>query len=1020
MLSRVKFTFILCIFNLSLNAQTPLSQVDNDRHYKEGLELLDKEQYAAARLEFEEFLKYEQHTLKAINAEYYAAYSAMSLYHQDGEDLIKRFVSDHSKHPKAVLAYYELGNFYYRQKDYKKATEYFEQVDLSRLSDDQRVESRFKMGYAYFSRKSFDKSLEHFNAIKNTDSEYMSAANYYAGYIEFRNESYEAALIDLQRAEKNEAYAAIVPYMIANVYYKQGLYDDLIDYGDKIKNEGRNLKNKEDFNLLVGEAHFQNKDYAKAADFFEAFAESGRYKSDREVLYRVGYTQYLAQKFDKAQNNFKVIASGQDELAQYASYYLGLIYIKEGNQNFALSAFDKARKLNFNTEIKEEASFKYAKVNFESGRYADAIDAFHYFLEKYPRSKLQDEANDLLSEAYLNTSDYDQAIKHIEGLGYKSQKVKETYQKVTFYKGTENFNNGKYYRAVKSFEKSLEYPIDKEMVIQANFWSGEAYSIGKRYDDAIRSYQAVFGVDPGNRSNYTLKTRYSLGYAYYNTKRYDQAREQFNRYINQPKSGNPEVFYNDALIRTADCYYVNKEYNNAVSFYDRAIKGGSEDIAYAYFQKGVILGIQNKVGPAKENFDRVINRYASSNYYDNAIYQKAQLDFEQGNYQQAINGFTYLIKNNPESGFVPYALLKRGFSNYNLQKYDLSINDYKKVLDEHIAHPTASSAVSSLQEVLTLQNRSAEFQTYLTKYKTANPNNESLETIEYETAKTLYNNQEYQRAISAFQSYIQSYSQNINAFEAKYFIAECYYRLEQDDEALRYYYEVESDNKIARVRRSVQRIAELEHQKGQYEKAIAYYQKLEKLAKRKKDTYNAWEGQMESYFQLAKYDSSSRYANKIQEGGSYSINALNKATLYLGKIALAQKNYDAAIDEFIKTSNAVKDEYGAEAQYLMGKIFYDRKEYRQSIETLIDLNTNFASYDLWLGKAFLLIADNYIGLEEFFQAEGTLNSVIERSPLPSIVEEAKVKLQQVQELKNKKIQEQETNQGDTTFQEIDN
>ena len=89
--------------------------------------------------------------------------------------------------------------------------------------------------------------------------------------------------------------------------------------------------------------------------------------------------------------------------------------------------------------------------------------------------------------------------------------------------------------------------------------------------------------------------------------------------------------------------------------------------------------------------------------------------------------------------------------------------------------------------------------------------------------------------------------------------------------------------------------------------------------------------------------------------------------------------------------NTSTNEYGAQALYTLGLIFYQQKQYQQSLTTLFDI-TNYSAFDDWVGKGFLLIADNYIALEELFQAKATVNSIIENSPVPQVVAEAREKL----------------------------
>ncbi|MGI9543344.1 MAG: tetratricopeptide repeat protein [Cyclobacteriaceae bacterium] len=999
-------------------AQKSLDQTSDELEFREGLALLQKEKYAAARDLFESYLSSDQNTLNRTEAEYFKAYSALNLFHTDGEFLVEQFVTNHPDHPKSLLAYYELGDFYFRNKKYDKSIGYFEKVDVNRIEPAKRVETNFKLAYAYFGKKQFDQALGRFNQLKRTENRYTAAANYYAGFIEYRNGDYDQALLDLQKAERNEAYAAIVPYMIANVYYKQKQYDQLIEYSESVVARG-NAKNVDDIYLLAGEAYYMKGDYNKAAEYFENYAKKQGKRPAREISYKLAYAQYAIGETEKAKNNFKSMAASNDEIGQLASYYLGEIYVKENNLVYSKTSFEQARKGDFNASVKEEATFNLGKVNYDTENYSEAVVVLQEFLEQYPESSHANEVNDLISEAYLRTNDYNQAIQHIESLPNKSDKIKQTYQKVTYFKGTEFFNNGKYYNSVKMFEKSLQYPVDSKLVSLAHFWSAEAYSIGKKYPEAINSYASVFQTIGDEREDKHLKSRYGIGYAYYNTKQYDKAMGHFQAYTQALEATPNKWFYKDALIRLADCYYVSKSYGQALGLYDKAIRLKGGDLDYAYFQKGVIAGIQGNTQSAKANLNTVLKSYPNSRYVDNALFQTAQLDLEQGNYQTAIAGFGKLISSKPESSFVPHAYTKRAVANYNLQNYDAAARDYKQVLDNYVTHESANSALIGLQETLNVMGRSNEFDAYLAKYKKANPENQSLANIEYESAKNLYFSEKYQSAIEKLETYQQNYPGSAQAYEAKYFIAESYYKLNQVDRALDYYEQVVNDNRIAQVNRALKKLGEITFQNKNYREAIKYYGRLAEVARSKKDSYNAWSGLMECHYLLRDYEDVDRYARLILEQANVNANAENRSLLYLGKSSYERSDFESASDYFLQTLNTAKDEHGAEAQYLLADIQHQKKEYTQSNETLYDLNAKFGAYDFWLGRSFLLISDNYVGLDEIFQAKATLNSVIENSPNEMVVEEAKRKLAALEGNEARQPEDEIETDADN-FQLIDN
>ncbi len=790
-----------------------------------------------------------------------------------------------------------------------------------------------------------------------------------------------------------------------------GQQQDLIRKSlEKLNEEAKNLP---DIMLLAGEAYFMQDDFARAEPFLSEYASMRR--PEAPMLYRLAFTQYKTGKEQAAIDNFKQIASRRDSIGQFSSYYLGLLYAKQDNEAFAASALETAASMNYSPEIREQATFKLGKVYFAMGEFGRAIQTLQAFKEDYPNSEHTLEVNDLLSEAYLNTQNYVQAIAFIEGLPNKTMQVRRAYQKVGFYAGTQRFNQAQYREAVQLFDKSLEYPIDREIVAAANFWKGEAYSIGKKYEEAINAYAGVFraleNMRPleGRNEMYFLKSRYGIGYAYYNTQEYRKAREHFEAYvrtIEQKSDGSPggKLNYEDALIRLADTYYVGKSYAQAVSTYEKAIRYNSPDAGYAYYQKGVIEGIQGKPQTAISGLETVIDRFPDSPYRDDAIFQMAQINFEQGDYQAAINSFSRLIQTNRQSNLVPYAYLRRALAHTNLQQYGQASSDYKEIIRNYTDHSTANSALLGLQEVQTLSGQAEDdFSDYLTLYKQANPENKDVANIEFESAKNLYFSQNYQAATVRLQEFIDNYPDNANVDEARFYIAESYYRSDQLDRALQYFYQIAEQGTSSRLNRAIQRIGELEQLQDNHEQAIQNFRRLAKIARNKREQFNAWSGMMTSYYALGQeeeqlLDSVDYYANLILDKGNVSAAAENMAMLYQGKAAYERENYEKAIDSFLKTLNTAKDAYGAEAQFLMAKIQFDQGKYVESIETLYDLNKNFSIYEDWLGKSFLLIADNYIALEENFQAKATLNSVIENSPLPYIREQAQQKLNVLNEM----------------------
>src|SRR5690606_4266574 len=189
---------------------------------------------------------------------------------------------------------------------------------------------------------------------------------------------------------------------------------------------------------------------------------------------------------------------------------------------------------------------------FDEGKFDLAIAEMEKFLKAFPKSNHATEVKELLAQGYVNGNNFHKAIEYIESLPRRNPATDKAYQKATYLRGVEAFNKENYAEAVLYFKKSLEYPLDASYTALAAFWCGEAYSIGRKFEEAIPYYQRVAGMS-GVDAEVLLKTRYALGYAYYNTQVYDRALFNFKEFVNKTTRTNPN--HTDALIRLADCYY---------------------------------------------------------------------------------------------------------------------------------------------------------------------------------------------------------------------------------------------------------------------------------------------------------------------------------------------------------------------------------------------------------------------------------------------------------------------------------
>jgi tetratricopeptide (TPR) repeat protein len=885
MTKSLKLFFVLWItYNSNLNAQSGLYQSGNQVLLDDNYELFNKHQFSASRFEYEELKDFDLEKSQQVLVDYFHAISALKIENPGSPDLVNHFIRSYPEHPKKNEAAFILGNFYFDKKNYRESIPAYQKIDAAAIKPEQKSEIYFKTGYAYFQLKDFKNALNYFNQVKVEKGGYSADAYYYAGYISKESKNYDQAIKDFKEAEKANFYAPKVPYMLAGIYYQQGYYDELIAYAEPVLKSRPNLDRKEEIHLYLAEAYFEKRNFAAAAQNYDAFVNAQKRDLDRSQVYKAGVAQFEIGNFQRATDYFKVSAVIEDEIGQVSSYYLGHSYLKLNNPQFASTSFNAAYKNNSNPKIKEDALVNFAKVNLERGSFQEAVNALDAYLENFPDGLYANEAETLLTDALINTNNYLRAIEHIEKMPRKSDRLRSAYQKITFYQGIVYYRDKKHDLATTYFDKSLASPIDRDLVIQAHFWKGENYAASERTPQAIKSYETLQSLKPKTNDPYLLKSYYGLGYTFFNLQQYAKAESQFKQYVDKGGKNDDADKYDEALVRLGDVYFVQKKLDEAQRIYQRAINEGGSSVDYAFFRSGVVYNFQSRNAEAIGQLDQLINRYPNSLYFEDAVYQKSQINMEQSNYTEAREGFSRLITSRPNSQFVPFALEGRAVANFSLQNYDQTIEDYTKILQNHPNSSNAEAALVGLQEALALQGRSAEFSQYLGTYRNANPDNKSLQNLEYEAAKNLYFSNSFDQAITAFSTYLKNYPQSANKDEANYFIADSHYKAARKDEALKYFYEIEKVKSSNQRSKAVQRIAAIELENENYPRAIGFYREAINFSRNKIEENEVFSGLMNAYYQTQKYDSAAFFADKVIQLGSVTQDAVPEAKFAESKI----------------------------------------------------------------------------------------------------------------------------------------
>jgi tetratricopeptide (TPR) repeat protein len=313
---------------------------------------------------------------------------------------------------------YHLAEYYFRKQQFSDAAQLYEGANIANLNNKEIADLKFHQGYSYFTMQQFARAKPLLNSIRQIkdDPNYIDA-NYYYGFIAFKDRSYAEALESFRVVENEPAYASIVPYYIAQIYYVQGRKEEAITYAENKLKAGNSQFYDLELEQLLGHAYFEKKEYAKALPYLQDYVSRSP-KVRREDLYELSYAYYQANQLEKAIDGFKQLSGKEDSLSQHSMYLLGDSYLKTGQRSNARNAFLFSSVNNSNQTQREISRFNYAKLSYELGYQDEALKSLRTFLNDYPDSKYKDEATELLVGALANTNNYRDALTLIEDCNF--------------------------------------------------------------------------------------------------------------------------------------------------------------------------------------------------------------------------------------------------------------------------------------------------------------------------------------------------------------------------------------------------------------------------------------------------------------------------------------------------------------------------------------------------------------------------------------------------------------------------
>lgn len=996
LLLSIVFIFILSLsFKSSFAQKSVASQVYSD-NWKKGHDLLKRKDFGGARYCFQQVAEKEKDfSDRKIGAEFYLAYCAIELSRPEAEKNMLRFLDEYPGSLFEHQAYFQLARQKYKQRKYSKALGWLERTDAYQIEKDQEDEFLFMKAYSYFKTENTEQAGKYFFDLIDKKGEYQLSANYYYAHIAYEKGNYQTALNAFENLGDDDRYAPLIPYYITQIYYLQEKYDKLIAYAPKFL-EKSDVDRVPEIAKMIGLSYYNQKNYKDAIPYLI----QDKKNLLREENFALAFSYYQVKDYEKASELFLKVRGGQDAMQQISIYNLADCYLKMGDKEEAKLAFEKASKMSADKEIKKSSLFNFAKISYELSysKTGETIGAFDDYLNQYPDSDENDEAYDFLVNVYMTTKNYKQALLSMDRIIKKSTRIEEAYQRVAYFYALELFKQSRYEKSLQYLNQSLAYKIyNREMAADCLYWKAEAYYRANDFIVAIKNYHEFMQTPGVGNSKYFGTAYYNLGYCEFELDAYSKAIKWFRKY-EQLMKGKSSEYLTDVQNRIGDCYFLDRNYEEASAYYTKAAAAKNWSTDYAVYQNALSRGLSGQLNEKIALLKNFSQKFPQSDYKDDALFELAKAKTKEGDEGAALAIYNSLITDYPQSEFVAKSLLQLGQLNYNKKDYSEAIRNYKLVILEYAGSSEAKSALMGMKNIYIDMNNVPAYFAFAESLGTGYiVDTSEKDSLTYLSAERLYMDGQNEKATLAFAEYLITFPQGMFRINAAYYQGEAAFNRQDNQEALLAFEMVLERGDNLFTEKALLGASQIYFKQKDYLKAQEYYQSLKVKTEIDENRLTADWGLFRCYYELKNHSDLIQLSkdlllsSKTKKGGRKEILYKRaKAYLELGNDALAKTD----LQELAKEVQSVE---GAESRFLLAELLYRTQkidEAEKRVNEFIEMNS---SHHYWLGKSFILLSDIFIDKKDVFQARYTLQSVVDNYVVKDdgIVEAAKAKLEPI-------------------------
>ena len=583
---------------------------------------------------------------------------------------------------------------------------------------------------------------------------------------------------------------------MAKKAYEDGFYEVSLGMLERLQKDYQSSTKLTEARLLSGQCYFHQGRYLEALNIFESLAddpEAGNLKD--AVYFWMAEVHFKGNNFEKAAALYQKIVDDfpQSSYAPAAYYSLGWSLSEIGKYSQALQTLKSLLDKFPNEPQSKDAAFKVIECLYNLKEYNELKDKIKPIFKFY--------ANDTLrlpylyfylaeSEYYLD--DLDEAVKNYlrSAQAFKEEKV-QALAKLGL--GWSYLKLMKYKEAEEVFTDIKQSSLDKKSLDILVLGQAMLLSVTNRVYEAKKLYEQL--INTSHDPLILVQAYLGKADALYNLAEYAQAADVYKEGLDKidkasDQVGVPLELINKLRYNLGLAYIKQGQIKSGVDVFEGIIAKSNDQAAKIslFFQIGEAYEDAGEFLRAEEVYLKILELYPDSSYADYAQYQAGSMQLKEVNYDKAIASFKLMLKNYAQSKFLGDAVYGLGSAYFQKADYAASCEILTRFQNEFKDNPLRTQALYMLgTSFISLGKINEALGIFNDILKLYPPDNELLQKVEYEIADCYYKLGQENEAVSRFKSLRAKYPDSKLTPEIIRWLGQYYYRRNDLKLARRYF-----------------------------------------------------------------------------------------------------------------------------------------------------------------------------------------------------------------------------------------